>query len=157
MKFRILLFFLSSHLIFIAYLFIYFSLIPYVQLKIYYNHSLNDNTSKFIKYNTTLANINTPAMIEICRNLMNETDLISNNDNISLIEINITNCRSKLLSRGESIDFAILGKAYSHLFSITNNNIYKEQAEYYILNSLRISPKRHDVQNINTISATYLN
>ena len=161
MKFKILKLLIIFNFICMTYLFFNFSLIPYIQLNIYYKYLLNE--SLFIKDNMILSNINTPAMIDICKDIMNKTDVHSNlinindiNKIISSIKTNITNCQSKLLSRGESTDFAVMGKVYSYLFYITHQNLYKEQAEYYIFHSKSLSPKREDLQRINSISATYL-
>jgi carboxypeptidase C (cathepsin A) len=151
------------HFIFASYLFLNLSLVPYLQLNTYLKYSLNKNTNQFIKNNLVLSNINTSAMVDICRDLMSKADLHSSiekiyniDENISLAETNIKNCSSKLLVRGESTDFAVLGKVYSYLYSLTNHIPYKEKAEYYIVYSKSLSPNREDLKRINSISSTYL-
>ena len=156
---------LACYVAICALFFLFGSILQYTQMTLYTNLTYPARADHFFETFSPLTRITTPTLMYVCRDLMSRPSVphreVGQIEKLVKPEAwpaikNLELCEPILVMRGDSLDYALLGRQYAYQWALTNLSGTKEAALKYLDKSRSMSPLRKDVGAINEQTRIYL-
>ena len=155
-----------------ALLFAFASLLPYAQLSLYAGLDSSGRAGEYLDLKGPLAGLSTPALVYVCRDLLAKPAGALKSEgadagvegqrperaapaSAQMLKA-LKACQPSLLTRGDSVDLALLGRQHAYLWAATKDERHRESAQLFILRSTAASPRRLDAAALNAQSLATL-
>jgi len=137
-KNHFILFAILINLFFAIILFIYGSLLPYLQLYVYRINLIENKSHRYFSIDSSILLFKTSALLHICKDSINR--IPKDIAEPSILKIIIKHCEAGFSERNDSLIYALLGKINLIAWHNTKENQYLNAANYYFKLAYQASP-----------------
>ena len=134
------------NLIFSITLFIYGSLLPYLQLYIYRINLIENKPHRYFSIESSILLYKTSALLHICKDTINR--ISKDITQPFAFKIIIKHCELGFSDRNDSLTYALLGKINLIAWHKTKENQYLNSAYYYFKLANEASPNNEKAINV---------